>query len=158
MNFNRFQTAVLGCFHRERLSLDLLSLWSWKAQLSKQPLFATGAPPHRRCRRAQPFGSLFYQPSQRPKEFVCRGLGKTQFSKQPFLLTPTPLPPPLPSPLLKSLATPPPLVAFLSVSAVSKTQRGCLAQPRIPSSESSLVIYFLEFLLKFRYPEKATKI
>jgi hypothetical protein len=115
---------------------------------TQQAAFIAVAPPQRRWRRAQPFGSLFYQPSQRPKEFVCRSLGKAQFSKQPFLLTPTPLPPPLPSPLLKSLATPPPLVAFLSVSAVSKTQRGCLAQPRIPSSESSLVIYFLEFLLR----------
>ena len=51
---------------------------------------------------------------------------------------------PLP-PLPKPLAAPPPLAAFSSVSAVSKTQRGCLAQPRIPS-ESSLEIYFLEFL------------
>ena len=41
MNFNRFQTAVLVCFHRERLSLDLLSLWSLKAQLSKQPLLSS---------------------------------------------------------------------------------------------------------------------
>ena len=52
-----------------------------------------------------------------------------------------PLPPPLPKPL----AAPPPLAAFSSVSAVSKTQRGCLAQPRIPS-KSSLEIYILEFL------------
>ena len=116
---------------------------------TQQAAFIVVAPPQRRCRCAQPFGSLFYQPSQRPKEFVCRSLGKAQFSKQPFLSPPTSLPPtPLPPPLLKLLAAPQPLAAFLSVSAVSKTQRGCLAQPRIPSSKSSLEIYFLEFLLR----------
>ena len=114
---------------------------------TQQAAFIAVAPPHRRWhrrRRAQPFGSLFYQPSQRPKKFVCRGLGKAQFSKRPFLLPPTPLPPP---PLPKPLAAPPPLAAFLSVSAVSKIQRGCLAQPRIPS-ESKLEVFFLEFLLR----------
>ena len=51
-----------------------------------------------------------------------------------------------PLPLPKPLAAPPlPLAAFSSVSAVSKTQRGCLAQPRIPN-KSSLEIYILEFL------------
>ena len=143
MNFNRFQTAVLVCFHRERLSLDLLSLWSWKAQLSKQPLFAAVAPRlwRRTCRRAAttplPSRATLWQPflsAVSKTQRVCLPCSwKGSVQQTAFSLTAN---------------APAALGSLLSVSAVSKTQRGCLVQPRIPSSESSIEIYFLESLLK----------